>query len=62
MGVGVGAGAGASTVTSVDAEVPFRVAVARAVVFVCTDAVATLKSALLDPAATVTQVGNTSAA
>ena len=35
---------------------------ARAVVFVCTDAVATLKSTLLDPAATVTAVGNTSAA
>jgi hypothetical protein len=59
---GVGMGAGARTVTSVHAEVPFSAAVARAVVFVCTDAVATLNSALLDPATTVTQLGSTSAA
>jgi hypothetical protein len=57
----VGAGA-ASTVISVAAEVPFRVAVTRAVVFVCTDAAAALNMPLLDPAATVMKAGTASAA
>ena len=56
-----GAGA-ASTVTSAPAEVPFRVAVTRAVAFVCTDTAVALNMPLLDPAATVTAVGTASAA
>ena len=59
MGTGTGA---ASTVTSVHAEVPFRVAVTRAVAFVCTDTAVALNMPLLDPAATVTAVGTASAA
>jgi hypothetical protein len=57
-----GAGAAANTVRSVPAEVPFRVAVIRAVVFVGTDAAVALNVPLLDPAATVTVVGTASAA
>ena len=58
----MGTGAGASTATSVPAEVPFSVAVTRAVVFVCTVAAAALNMPLLDPAATVTKAGTVIAA
>jgi hypothetical protein len=57
-----GACAAANTVMSVPIEVPFTVAVIRAVVFVCTDAAVALNMPLLDPAATVTALGAASAA